>query len=98
MSDLFSVDVCERKHGGADTSIEAFQNSLPARQRDSIRVLEVFRSDVFRNGATLKDVCECLEKEKNEVSGRISELLKMNKIIPTGEKRDACRVYRAVAQ
>ena len=88
-------DICENRHGGAPTSVDAFERiekALPAARRE---VLGAIRREGDA-GTHLKHVCRVLDKEKNEVSGRISELKKAGLIEQTGARREGCAVVRAV--
>jgi hypothetical protein len=95
VNDLFSVDVCERKHGGSDTSAEAYRKHSGIWPNDRMNILEFIRQDEL--GTTLADVAVMMGKEKNQVSGRISELKRMGFIIDTGRRRNGFAVYRAVS-
>lgn len=84
------VDVCSRKHRGAITSVEA--NSRVNKSGDRAKVLAVI---LELGNATLKEICAQLGREKNTLSGRISELLATEYIwFNKHERRDGCRVYR----
>lgn len=52
-------------------------------------VLAEFRS---RKGGTLKTICSALDKDKNQVSGRITELKRLKLIEPNGMRADGCAV------
>jgi len=91
-------DICEGKHGGADTSEAAFEKQGPKkRELDRTKVLKIVLK-AGRTGATLKDICKGMAKPPNAVSGRVTELLKSELIVDTGKRRHGCRVYRVDAK
>ena len=64
-------DICEKKHGGAETSQEAYTKVDLTKARQ-----EVFEAIRKRGatGATLHEIAEELGRPVNAISGRISEL------------------------
>jgi hypothetical protein len=96
MSELSDLHTDVSKGKRADTSQDAFARGKETRVRDRVRVLEYIRS-CGENGATLHDICSDLGKEKNCLSGRITELHGLSVIYNTGKRRDNCRVYRALS-
>ena len=76
----------------ADTSAEAFANSLHSRIFDTAKIMQLFHD--FKDGLTLKDIATMMSKEKNAISGRITELRAGGFIFDTGVRRDGCRVYK----
>ena len=64
-------DVCQRKHGGADTSIMADQLVNKARDRELIYGI-VRAAGAY--GQTLDEVSVLLDRPCNRISGRFTEL------------------------
>lgn len=63
-------DICEHKHRGADTSVEANAKITPHKASSRAAVLDVIR----RKPSTLDEIAEALGTEKHKVSGRVTEL------------------------
>lgn len=86
-------DICENRHGGADTSIGAFQNTS-----ETLRILDRQKILTFMTGTpqglTSKELAFLLDKPLNAISGRLSELCRDEQIEDSGERRDGCRVLR----
>jgi hypothetical protein len=87
-------DVCAAKHGGADTSCEAFARAQASMPMARAAVLALVR-DAGMHGITLAEACEIMGKEKNCISGRFSELQRDKLIHDSGRRRDGCRVWVA---
>lgn len=64
-------DICQNRHGGAETSQEAYSKVDLTKARQ-----EVFNAIQRRGatGATLHEIADDLDKPVNAISGRISEL------------------------
>jgi hypothetical protein len=84
-------DITARKHGGVETSVEADKRVDKTAGR--MMVMDYLGSHI---DGTLKEICRYFHKEKNELSGRFTELgpLGMGMIERTGEKRNGCFVWR----
>lgn len=82
--DLFGYadDVCSRKHGGVETSMEA--NLRVDKMNDRRRVLALIQG---AGGYTLDQVSAILERPPNQISGRFSELAAAGLICRTSERR-----------
>lgn len=92
-----SEDICANYHGGADTSISAFA-STPDKKRTKDRMMIMVALDIHP-GQTCEELEEFLQMKHQTCSARISELLKMGKIVDTGERRltrsgKKARVYK----
>ncbi len=91
-------DHCRHKHGGAETSVEAFERLTPHLPKAQMDALEAVRlaGDV---GLTLDELADQVGKPKHAISGRISELLASNRIEVIGKRRNKggnkCRIYKA---
>ncbi len=76
--------------GGPSTEREALVSlNVPELEQKTLRVIAVAGT----RGATLKDVCRALGKEKNSISGRLTWLENKHQIKWNGEKRERCRVF-----
>ena len=82
-------DICERKARRAETSIEAHESIKHSKQNMRERILTWA---VGFGPFTLKDVCDRFGMERNQVSGRLSELKLCGELVATGERRDKCAV------
>ncbi len=87
-------DICARKHQGNRHSREAhervkiFKNSMRERCR-------IFIAGCGFQGATLAEICKAFGKEKNALSGRLSELRREGLIFDSKPERDGFAVYVA---
>lgn len=70
-------------------SLSAYKKAMPNKMQRI--VLETIQE---LGKATLKDVSQILGKQKNELSGRFTELKRLGDIEPTGETKDGCAVYQ----
>jgi hypothetical protein len=86
-----TTDICERKHCGAATSVEAFDKVEPTLRMVHQEILGLMIH--LTNGLTAKEYAGITGKGLNAVSGRFSELKKANKIKITGDKREGCAVW-----
>jgi hypothetical protein len=71
-------DICENRHRGATTSVEAFQGANTAKSR--ALVFSAIQRAGSR-GITLHELADVMEKPVNAISGRVSELLYRQKTI-----------------
>jgi predicted HTH transcriptional regulator len=89
------LDITSGRHRGSQESMEAFAQASLAikdRHRDILRLYE-------RNGAmTAKEVAQCLGKQLNTISGRLSELRAGQYLEPTGLRREGSAVLRLTAK
>ncbi len=84
------VDPCAGKHGGAETSVEAFER---ANITGDLEAALRFIRNTGEHGATAKEFAASLGKTINQVSGRFTTLKDDLKLIrPNGLKRDRCLV------
>jgi hypothetical protein len=88
------TDICERKHGGAETSQEAFNRIEPnlTKARNEVLLAVEMAGDV---GLTCKEHSMKSGKGMNAISGRFTELARDGWIDRTNDKRDGCIVWRA---
>jgi hypothetical protein len=86
-------DITARKHGGNPQSEDAFQRQAPHIGRDQGEIMAWLMARGDRGG-TAKEYAHDAGRELNTISGRFSELKRDGKIVPTGERRDGCAVYR----
>ena len=64
----------------------------------SVMRLQVLREIAYQKKATLKTICHYMQREKNEISGRLSELKVLGLIEKTGEKHDGCAMLQLTDQ
>ncbi len=86
-----AIDPCERKHGGAETSVAAFERAKLSATDYRLACFEYIRSR-RADGATSKEVASYLSKHLNEISGRLAELKHAGLVIDSGRRRDGCAV------
>jgi hypothetical protein len=79
-----------------ETSQAAFAKVVLSGFKDRDVILDVIRHDEL--GVTLKELALVMWKEKNCISGRITELHSTGRIFDTGRRRDGCRVWKATYQ
>lgn len=77
-------DICSNRHGGADTSVEA--NPVVRKERDRELVYGYIKS-AKHYGHTLDEISVLLDRPPNAISGRLTELKVLGKIIHSGRKR-----------
>lgn len=85
------ADICRRKHKGNERSEAA--NRLVHATKNSARE-RIYSLIAASAGITLKEIAKKFKKHIHQISGRISELKKANKIYETGEVRDGCAVLK----
>jgi len=90
-------DVCARKHGGDAESRAAHRAG--DKRADRQQVLDFIRARL--GGATLDEVCVGLDREPNQISGRITELKRDGHLSWTGGRRTtrsgcSAKVYVAI--
>lgn len=86
---MFSIkkeedDICSRKHGGAETSVEADKTVRKEKDREQVYGL-IYHAGRF--GHTLDELCIMLNRAPNQLSGRLTELRMAGRIIISDEKR-----------
>jgi len=86
------TDICERKHGGAETSQEAFEKVQP--QIKIIHQEIIGLMEHLTNGLTSKEYAGIVGKGLNQISGRFSELSKMGMIVKTDIRREGCAAWK----
>lgn len=98
MNDLW--DICERKHGGAETSAEANARIAPHKAAARAEILDAIRAAA--DGMTLDELAERFGKASHKISGRVTELLKLELIVVAGKRKNAggstVRVYRSAGR
>jgi hypothetical protein len=93
-TDLFPVDTCEGFHKGNPESRAAFDALLPHLGRLQERVLDYARicADQGWPLLTVKAVRRGLMMEHQTAGARLSELKRMELIVPTEQRHEGCRV------
>jgi hypothetical protein len=90
-------DVTARKHGGNQQSIAANLRSSAFKETNRERIRTQIAACGFA-GATLKEL-KISKGDRflypNELSPRLTELVAMQLIFPSGRRRDGCSVYVA---
>lgn len=82
-------DVCYNRHQGNEQSVAA--NKAANKENDRAFILKY----ITDNGtAHLKQIASAMNKQVNQISGRISELKFDGLIEDTGYRRDGCTVYK----
>lgn len=92
LDSVINKDPSARKHGGAETSIEAHERVKPTKEAMYRRIMDLarVRGDY---GLTVHEVCGAFGKTPNEVSGRLSELVhKLKWLKKNGEKRNGAAI------
>ena len=80
-------DICENRHGGADTSVEAFESTPESyREETRLRILKAI-NDHGGRGATADEIEIQLDLPAQTGSARMSELKRDGYIIDSGERR-----------
>lgn len=77
-------DICARKHGGAETSIEANKRVLKERDRE---LIYGYIKAAGSFGHTLDELCVLLQRTPNQISGRITELRVKGRILTSDRTR-----------
>lgn len=83
-------DICESRHGGSETSIEA--NRKVDKAGDRQRVVEAFQK--MGGKGYSKQIARILHKPLNSLSGRLSELLAMGILEKTEDRAEGCAILR----
>jgi hypothetical protein len=78
------VDICINRHKGDRESLLAYRHGDKDRDREAV-CNHVLSQRGY--GATLDETCVALGKEPNQISGRISELKKVSRLVATGATR-----------
>ena len=78
-----------------DTSVAAARKIDTA--TDEKRVYEIISFTNFGEGMTLKEIARQMKKQSNQISGRITALLKKGLVKDSGERREGCRVIVRVS-
>lgn len=88
-------DICERKHGGVETSRMAFEKARgnAQAQRNLIHREISTRGDL---GLTSKEYAQSVSKPLHAISGRFSELQRDGWIFKTEQTRDGATVWKAI--
>lgn len=82
MTQLSFDDICENRHGGAETSVEA--NKKSDKSKDRQRILQLLID--HKEGLTLFDLCDRMHRLPNQISGRLTELVADNQIYYMGRR------------
>ena len=83
---MIKEDVCERRHGGANTSVEAFE-STPKEKRETLRAAICGFIGRAATGVACFELEVVMDLSHQTASARISELLRDNQIHYGEEKR-----------
>lgn len=86
-------DICKGRHRGNEQSVAANERAQPKKQPMREQILSLFDSVKY---LTLANIAVALGKEKNAVSGRVTELVKAGLLERTGEIYKGYAVYRRV--
>jgi hypothetical protein len=85
-----SDDVCSNRHGGADTSVNAYRTVVAgpggSKSRDMLRV-ELCIAASKAEGMTCFEVEQTLDMKHQTCSARISDLKREGRLIDTGRRR-----------
>lgn len=84
-------DVCRRRHGGNAQSEAANAKVAPAKKGMRVAILAALAAS---DGLTLKELAKQFNKQLNQISGRVTELLADRLIERTSAERDGCAVLR----
>lgn len=76
-------DICEARHGGAPTSVEA----NPTQERKRILVDRCFGYIMEHGSATVDELSAAFNLTPNVISGRISEMKRAGILRESGERR-----------
>ena len=79
------MDITSNKHGGADTSVIAYE-STPSKIREKHKAVLLHTIEEQGN-ATGDELARMLEMPHQTVSARMSELKRDERILDTGERR-----------
>jgi hypothetical protein len=80
-------DICANRHGGADTSVEAYE-STPASHRQRAREeIVAYIKGCGLDGAITDEVADALDLVSQSASARMSELKALGTIIDSGQRR-----------
>ena len=86
-------DICRNKHqGNAESEAANLRLKNKAESRE-----QVYRM-LLKYDMTCKELAAELGKEMHTISGRITELKKQGRVMPTAIVRNGCRVVRAVTR
>lgn len=83
---LSIFDICERKHGGNIRSVEARARTNVTGRRKQVYDFIVSCGDV---GATSHEISKALNLAMHVISGRLSELKLIGRVIAIGERNGA---------
>ena len=97
MSSLYDLmerpkDPCERKHGGNEQSVLAFQHLADRLSHDRAQVYD-FICRAGLAGATCKEFSAHMGKGQNHYSGRFTELSAKGLILDSCRRRDRSTVW-----
>lgn len=86
---MFSIkkreaDICRRKHGGAETSVDADKHVQKTRDRELI--YDYIRA-AGQYGYTLDELSVMLDRPPNRISGRVTELRVAGRIVTSDQTR-----------
>src|SRR5262245_47203398 len=81
-----NIDICSGRHGGAETSQEAFEGIRAGLPAARARVFSVIVGAGLI-GLTSQEIADSLGVGVNVISGRVTELLKAGYVIDSGKRR-----------
>lgn len=91
---LYTDDVCARKHKGSATSIAANTRANKTKARDKMRIMEFAIKNMGR--CYSKQIARAFGVDLNVISGRFTELKDLGMLAETGEREEGCAVLRVV--
>ena len=90
---MLNDDICSNRHHQNPLSREA--NKKVCKEVDRLRVLTIIRE---QGQATSKQIARLMNKQLNQISGRITELKADAIIEDTGLRKDGCAVFRIASK
>lgn len=91
---LFTDDICARKHKGSITSIAANKRARKHKVANTAKILNFAIKNMGR--CYSKQVARAFGVDLNVISGRFSELKELGMLAETGERAEGCAVLRVV--
>lgn len=79
-NDVVPVDPCANRHGGSETSQDAHDRVGPHKREVYARIMSLARQSGSA-GITVHEVAEYLQTTPNAVSGRLTELKVMGRLV-----------------
>ena len=76
----YQADPCAQRHAGAETSIQAHDRVLPHKRAVYEQILAAVRAQ-GADGMTVHEVAQALETLPNKISGRLTELRMLGRLV-----------------